>query len=76
MYRLKQSSIDEFKLIRAVGYASLIGINDTFVSSILNANKPCSEMLARSMISVRFNISLQETDKINELLEKHFIKEK
>ena len=75
MHRLKEEYFDFFKEIRTSTYANYIGCDANFVSSIVNGNKSCSEMLAKCILSVRFDISLKD-ENMSVYLEKYFAKEK
>lgn len=75
MYRLKEESMENFKMIRTSVYSDTIGCDMAFLSSILNRNKECSEMIAKSIISVRYDIGFTEIHTLK-LLEKYFIKER
>lgn len=75
MYKLREEYINEFKELRTVTYANIIGCTPDFISTVLNANKWCSEIVAKALISVKINGTLKEIT-TNELLEKYFVKEK
>lgn len=75
MYRIKKEVIELFKEFRTNSYAKHLGIDASYVSSILNANRPCTTIIAISMISVRFDLTLRYIVD-NNLLEKYFTKEK
>lgn len=76
MYRLKEDYLDFFKDIRTNSYARIIGIDYTYISSILNANKGCSEIIAKALLSTRVGVSFKEEEEMNTYLEKYFAKEK
>lgn len=73
MYQLKEQSQEIFGRIRNQYYSECLGITPKYVGDILKGFK-CAEINARALISVSFKIDLDEKQKINELLEKHFIK--
>lgn len=75
MYHLNQEYYNFFREIRTCVYASYTGCDQTYISSVLNGNKNCSEMLAKSLISIKCDISIKD-EKMNEYLEKYFAKEK
>ena len=75
MYLLKEEYLEFFKEIRTKVYTNLLGCDTAFISSIVNGNKICSEVVAKAILSVRFDISCKD-EKINEYLEKYFAKEK
>ena len=69
MYLLKEEYLDFFKEIRTSVYANYVGCDQTYISSILNRNRACSETIAKALISIKFDISMN-------YLEKYFAKEK
>ena len=75
MYRLREEYIDEFKELRTITYANILGCDAAFISTVLNGNKWCSEIVAKALISVKENGTLKEIC-TNEYLEKYFVKEK
>lgn len=75
MYKLKEEFMDEFKMIRTAVYSDTVGCDLTFVSSILNRNRECSEIIAKSLISVRHGLGFTDIHTLG-LLEKYFIKER
>ena len=76
MYRIKKEYLEFFKDIRTSAYSRYIGIDNTYLSSILNASKSCSEIVAKAMISTRIGVSFKEEEEMNTYLEKYFAKEK
>lgn len=75
MYKLKEEWIDLFKELRATAYSKYIGCDASYASTIINGSKPCSENFAKSLISVRDDISFRD-EQMPILLEKYFAKEK
>lgn len=75
MYLIKSNSIKFFKEIRTNTYADYLGLDKAYISTILNGNKPCSEIAAKAFISTRCDISFTNENMEN-LLEKFFSKEK
>lgn len=75
MYRLKQDFIDFFKEIRTSVYVNYMDCQISYLSGIINGNKNCSTIFAKSILGVRFGISIKD-EQMNEMLEKYFIKEK
>ncbi len=75
MYLLKKEFIDLFKEIRTKVYAESLGCDAGFMSSVLNGNKICSEMVAKAMINVRFEVHFK-SEEMTQLLTKYFAKEK
>lgn len=75
MYLLKEEYLDFFKEIRTSVYANYVGCDQTYISSILNRNRACSETIAKALISIKFDISFKDVSMMN-YLEKYFAKEK
>lgn len=74
MYRIKEERIPEMKEYRTKLYSEKTGLNANYLSSILNATMGCSEIIARAILSVKFNISFYDT-RLNELVKKYFEEE-
>lgn len=75
MYKITEEFTKIVKKYRTKYYKDILGLNYGFVSSILNGNRNCSEIIAKGIISICFEIPLTD-EKIPELLEKNFIKTK
>lgn len=75
MYKITEEFAKTVKKYRTKYYKEILGLNYGFVSSILNGNRNCSELTAKGIISICFNISLSN-EKIPLLLEKYFVKTK
>lgn len=75
MYKITEDFSKIVKKYRTKYYKDVLGLNYAFVSSILNGNKNCSEIIAKGILSICFEISLSD-ERIPELLEKYFIKTK
>lgn len=74
MYRIKKEKIPEIKEYRTSLYSEKTGLNLAYLSAVLNANQKCSEVIAKSILSIKFNISFYDM-RINELLEEYFEEE-
>ena len=74
MYRIKQEKIPEIKEYRTSLYSEKTGLNANYLSSILNATMNCSEIIAKAVLSVKFNISLYDV-RLNDLLKEYFEEE-
>lgn len=75
MYKITEDFSKIVKKYRTKYYKDVLGLNYGFVSSILNGNRNCSEIIAKGILSICFEISLSD-EKIPKLLEKYFIKTK
>lgn len=74
MYRLKEEKKEEMKNYRTNLYVEKIGIAQPYLSSIINGTQSCSEIIAKAMLSVRYNISFYDI-RLNELLKEYFKEE-
>ena len=74
MYRIKENKISEMKEFRTNLYSEKTGLHPSYLSSILNASQKCTEIIAKAILSVKFDISFYDT-KLNELIEKYFDEE-
>ena len=74
MYFIREEKKEEIKKIRTNYYSKKLGITPNFVSNILNGRIKCTEITARGIISIYYDISLNDT-RIEELLEEYFKEE-
>lgn len=74
MYRIKDQNSEVIKIYKTGYYKRNTGANLSYLSSILNGNSNCTELLAKAILSIRFNISFTD-EKMQELLEKYFEEE-
>lgn len=74
MYRIKEEKIREMKEYRTNLYSEKTGLNASYLSSIINASQKCTEIIAKSILSVKFNISFYDI-RLNELLKEYFKEE-
>lgn len=74
MYRIKEDKVPEMKEYRTKLYSEKTGLNANYLSSILNSTINCSEIIAKSILSVKFNISFYDIY-LNELLKEYFEEE-
>lgn len=75
MYRIKIEELDRLGLIGNKYYAEALGITPEYVSYIKCGKFAVKTPIAKGMISLAYGIPLSDY-KIDELLEKHFTKEK
>lgn len=75
MYSLREKYLEFFKEIRTRSYTIYTGCDKGFISSVINGNKRCSEVIAKALISIRCDISFKN-ENMDEYLEKYFAKEK
>lgn len=72
MYIIGEEFANMIKKLKTSYIAEELGMNLAYISSILNGKK-CSEIVAKGILSIYFNIAINY-DSMNELLEKYFIK--
>lgn len=75
MYKITKEFSKTAKKYKNIYYKEILGLSITFISSILNGKKSCSEIIAKGIISMCFGISIAD-ERIPLLLEKYFIKTK
>lgn len=74
MYRIKEEKKEEIKEYRTNSYVEKTGLTQPYVSGILNGTQKCSEIIAKAILSIKFNISFYDI-RLNELLEEYFKEE-
>lgn len=75
MYLLREEYFNFFKEIRRSIYAEYLGCDPSYISSILNGSKACSELVAKSIICARLNITIKDPE-MQLCLDKYFVKER
>lgn len=65
MYLIRKEKKEQLKRIRTKCYAERTGFTPNYISAVLNGNLRCTEPGAKAILSVSFDISLN-----NELMEK------
>jgi len=75
MYRIKEENIGRLSLFKNKYYAEVLGITPEYVSKIMTGTYAAKGIIARGIISIAYNITLNDYN-MNDLLEKHFTKEK
>lgn len=74
MYRIKESKKEEIKEYRTNYYVEKTGLTQPYVSGIVNGTQKCTEIIAKALLSVKFDISFYDT-RLNELVKKYFEEE-
>ena len=72
MYKINEENVQTLRGMKNEYYATRLDITPQYLSGIFNGAK-CSGILARSILSVFFNISLNDS-RIDEYLKKYFIR--
>lgn len=75
MYKIKTEELDRLSLLTNKFYAEMLGITPQYVSSLLCGKISVKAPIAKGIISIAYGISLNDY-KMEELMKKHFIKEK
>lgn len=75
MYRIKIENNERLTLFKNKYYAEVLGISPEYVSKILTGTFAAKANIVKGIISIAYNIPLNDYN-MNELLEKHFTKEK
>lgn len=75
-YRVKKEKQQDLKEgIKQSALANLVGMNLNYVCNVLNSNVTCPEIVAKAIISIKENISLND-DKIITFLNYYFTEER
>lgn len=75
MYHITDEFKEMAKKYRVSYYSNKLGITAAHLSNALNGNINCSNIIARGVLSLYFDILLSD-NRIEELLEKYFTKTK
>ena len=75
MYRIKIDELDRIGALSNKYYAEMLGITPEYVSYIKCGKFAVKMPIAKGILSIAYGIPLTDY-KMDELLEKHFIKEK
>ena len=73
MYQVKIEEAGRIKMPTNTYYAETLGITSSYVSSILNGKLPVKQIVAKGMLCIAYNITMDDP-LMDELLEKHFEK--
>ena len=74
MYNLKINLIDDLKGGRTSRYiAKILDVTESYISMIFNNKIKCTKIIAMGIISIRYNIALDNED-MEKLLKKYFMK--
>ncbi len=75
MYRIKLDNISDLGLISQMQYAEVLGLTNVYINYIFRGKKTIRLLVAKGIISLAYNISVRNSEQMQELLEKHFTKE-
>lgn len=74
MYNVKTDLIKDLKGGRTARYiAEILDVTESYISMIFNNKTKCTKIIAMGLISIRYNISLDNVE-MKELLQRYFIK--
>lgn len=74
MYNIKTDLIKDLKGGRTARYiAEILDVTESYISMIFNNKTKCTKIIAMGLISIRYNISLDNAE-MEELLQRYFIK--
>lgn len=74
MYNIKTDLIKDLKGGRTARYiAEILNVTESYISMIFNNKTKCTKIVAMGLISIRYNISLDNAE-MEELLQRYFIK--
>lgn len=74
MYNVKTDLIKDLKGGRTARYiAEILDVTESYISMIFNNKSKCTKIVAMGLISIRYNISLDNAE-MEELLQRYFIK--
>lgn len=75
MYKIKEEKIKEIKDGRTLTIlAEILGIHISYLSMIFCRKRACSGLIAKGLISIKKNISMND-DRMEEYLEYYFTRE-
>lgn len=72
MYKMTEEFATMTSKMKTSYIAEILGMNLAYISTILNGKK-CSEIVAKGILSIYFNIAIND-EQMNELIAKYFIK--
>lgn len=75
MYKIKSENLNELSIISQMQYAEVLGLTNVYINLIFRGKKSIKLVIAKSIISLAYNISVRNSEQMQELLEKHFTKE-
>lgn len=73
MYYVKQEKKKELKTNTQIYCAKTLGVTEQLISAIMQGKSPCKRYVAVGLISIRFQIPINDT-KVEEYLETYFTK--
>lgn len=75
MYRIKLEETGRIAIVTIKYYSEILGITPQYLSNVFAGKLAVKETIAKGVIAIAYNITLDD-EKMAQLLEKHFTKEK
>lgn len=75
-YILNKENLETLDLFSQKKYADTLGLSSVFLNKIFNNTAVVKLGTAKGIISLAYDISVRDNDRMQELLEKHFIRVK
>lgn len=76
MYELNLENVGDLKLISQMKYAESLGLSNVYLNKIFNNNSRLKLSTAKCIISLAYDISVRDSEQMQELLDKHFTRVK
>ena len=73
MYKLNLENLGDIGLISQTQYKKALGLSADYVNRIFTNKLAIKLSTAKCLISLAYNISVRDSEQMQELLEKHFI---
>lgn len=74
MYKLNLENIGDLKLITQTQYADALGLSFDYINKVFNNKLDVKLSTAKCIISLAYNIPVRDSELMQKLLAKHFIK--
>lgn len=72
MYKLNLDNLGDIGLISQKQYATAMGLSSAYINKVFNGKLAIKLSTAKCIISIAYNISVRDSEQMQELLEKHF----
>jgi hypothetical protein len=76
MYKLNLENVGDLKLISQMQYAEVLGLSNVYLNKIFNNKSLLKLSTAKCIISLVYDISVRDSERMQELVDKHFIRVK
>lgn len=75
MYKIKEENIEKLTYIKPMFYSEVLGLTPTLIYQLFGGKCTTKLSTAKAIISIAYNIPVTD-EKMDELLEKHFVNSK